>query len=303
MANAAVTMRLGWAGHLADVLVSLRPRQWVKNCFVLAAIIYSGRLESRANVLSVALAFSIFCFISSAGYLLNDVLDSETDREHPIKGVRPISLGRIGQTEALMLAAFLAASGLLASLLLGPGFLLIAASYLTGAMAYSLFLKRIVGLDVVVIAGLFVLRSGAGAVAIGVAISPWLYAATILSSVFLLLGKRRAELVLLSARATVYRTNLKHYRMEVLDRLLGPVAILTFVVYSAYCLLARGLPANHLMALTVPFAGFGLYRYYRLLSVGKITSSPEEAVFQDGALVLDGTAWAATSVIALYLLK
>ena len=188
-----------------DVLRALRPRQWVKNLLVFAALIFGQRLSHPASVVMSIYAFVVFCGLSSAVYLVNDVLDREADRHHPLKSRRPIASGAIGAGAALITSAVLTGAGLTAAFMMAPAFGLVAATYILLMTLYSAALKNHVILDTLAIAGGFVMRALGGAVAIGVPFSHWLLIMTMLLALFLALSKRRAELVDLPRNAIGHR--------------------------------------------------------------------------------------------------
>ncbi|HEV2122194.1 MAG TPA: UbiA family prenyltransferase, partial [Chloroflexota bacterium] len=198
--------RLTESLHL--LLRSARPRQWPKNAVVLLGLVFARYLFDPVPLSRAVLAMLLFCIVSVAVYLVNDLLDAEKDRLHPVKSRRPIASGRLSPTLAWITASVAGVGGLVASFLLAPGFGAIVAGYLALQAAYVGFFKHAVILDVLILASGFVLRAIAGAVVIGVPISPWLYVCTMLLALFLALGKRRQELVLLSGSAGGHRPSL-----------------------------------------------------------------------------------------------
>lgn len=287
------------ASLATDVLASLRPRQWIKNGFVFAALIFSGKLASAVPVAKAAAAFVLFCLLSSGIYLLNDVADRDADRQHPVKARRPIAAGRVSARLAVVLAAFSIGASVTLSTVLNVRFGLIALAYVVLMAAYTWYLKHLVLLDVFAIAGGFVLRAVGGAVAIGVSISPWLYLCTILLSLFLGFGKRRSELMLLESGAGGHRKNLDEYTGPLLDDLINIVAGATIMAYSLYTFFAAAVPTNHAMMITIPFVLYGVFRYLLLVHRADIGGSPEEAVWRDRMLLADLVLWALTSAVIL----
>src|SRR4051812_20519944 len=193
------------------LLAALRPSQWTKNFLLFAALLFSIRFTQIGTWYAAILAFAVFCVFSSAGYLINDLLDVEADREHPTKRLRPIASGELSRPVAIGSALALTLGGLALSLRLGTSFTAVAAGYLLLSVSYSAVLKHYVLIDLFGIAAGFVLRAAAGAVAIDVPISPWLYVCTGLAALFLALGKRRHELILLESSASRHRRNLDDY--------------------------------------------------------------------------------------------
>ena len=285
------------------LLASMRPRQWIKNGFVFAALIFAGKLSSPMSVWRSVAAFVLFCLLSSAIYLTNDVADREADRQHPLKATRPIASGRLTVPAALTAAAVLLACSLAASLALNLSFGLIALGYVVLQAAYTWYLKHLVLIDVFAIAGGFVLRAAGGAAAISVSISPWLYLCTILLSLFLGFGKRRSELLLLDSAAVGHRRNLDEYTAPLLDDLINIVAGATIMAYSLYTFFAAAVPANHAMMITIPFVLYGVFRYLLLVHRSDVAGSPEEAVYRDPMLLGDLVLWAVTAAAILALFK
>jgi 4-hydroxybenzoate polyprenyltransferase len=286
---------------LRDLLTTARPKQWIKNGFVFAALVFAGKLGQFDLVVKTVAAFVLFSLLSSTVYLLNDAADAEADRKHPLKANRPIAAGRIPVRLAVVIAAGVAVAGLGASALLDYRFGLVALAYLTLSVAYTFWLKHLVLLDVFTIAGGFVLRAMAGAAVIDVSISPWLYLCTILLSLFLGFGKRRHELLLLEGSAGVHRRNLEEYTGPLLDDLINIVAGATIIAYSMYTFFASAVPQNRAMMVTIPFVLYGIFRYLLLIHRTDFGGAPEEAVWRDTPLLIDLVLWAATSALILHL--
>jgi 4-hydroxybenzoate polyprenyltransferase len=284
---------------VTDLLKTARPKQWVKNGFVFAALIFASKLGHADLVARTVAAFVLFCVLSSAVYFLNDSLDVEADRQHPLKSSRPIAAGRIPVSAALAVATGLAIVSVGLAFVLDVHFGLVALGYLALQVAYSIQLKHLVLIDVFVIAAGFVLRAAGGAVVIHVTISPWLYLCTILVSLFLGFGKRRHELVLLEDTARVHRRNLEEYTGPLLDDLINIVAGATVIAYSLYTFYASDVPHNHAMMLTIPFVLYGIFRYLLLVHRTDMGGSPEEAVWRDLPLTIDVILWA---IIAAFIL-
>lgn len=289
------------AGGVAwDLLQTARPKQWIKNGFVFAAVVFAAKLSHPELVARSIAAFLLFSALSSGIYFLNDAVDAEADRRHPLKANRPVASGRISVSLALRLAALIIALALALSLLLGARFTLVAAGYVALNVAYSFYLKHEVLLDVFAIAGGFVLRAAAGAVVIGVSISAWLYLCTILISLFLGFAKRRHELLLLEEGAHIHRRNLGAYTAPLLDDLINIVAGATIIAYSLYTFFASAVPQNRAMMVTIPFVLYGIFRYLLLVHRTDVAGAPEEAVWRDPPLLIDLLLWAATSAFVLH---
>jgi len=280
---------------------ALRPRQWVKNVFVFAALVFAGRLGDGAAVARVALTFVLFCVLSSAVYLINDVRDREADRRHATKKRRAIASGEIGAGTASAVSVVLAVAALFAAFHLSTSLGEVASAYLVLNLGYSFGLKRVVILDVMMVATGFLLRALAGAVAIDVAISRWLVMCTGLLALFLGFVKRRQE-VAASEEGSVTRPILKEYSLPFLDQMIAVVTGATVVAYSLYAFspeVAQKLGTTHL-GLTIPFVLFGIFRYLYLVHQRGIGENPTLVVMTDGPLIVDILLWASTVVLALY---
>lgn len=268
-----------------------RPRQWTKNGFVLAGVVFSGLFTNLQSMLTAITAFFIFCLVSSAGYIYNDILDKEEDALHPIKCHRPLAAGQVSVGEAQKLVVILAVAAIGAGFSLDLSFGFIVLLYFLLTVAYSLWLKKLVLIDLLALAAGFVLRAAGGAVAVGVMISPWLLICTTLLSLFLGLGKRRHELLFLEDGASAHRITLDDYSPELLNQLLSSVTAATLVSYSIYTFTSgHGL----VMMLTIPFVLFGLFRYLYLIYCRDLGGSPEEVLLTDrqllGTVILWGVA-------------
>ena len=288
-------------GIVFDLLATARPKQWIKNGFVFAALVFAGKLGQFDLVAKAVAAFILFSCLSSTVYLLNDAADAEADRRHPLKANRPIAAGRISVATAVTMSAVVACATLAVSALLDYRFGLVALAYLVLSTSYTFWLKHVVLLDVFSIAGGFVLRAMAGAAVIHVSISPWLYLCTILLSLFLGFGKRRHELLLLDDSARGHRRNLEEYTGPLLDDLINIVAGATIIAYSMYTFFASAVPQNHAMMVTIPFVLYGVFRYLLLIHRTDIGGAPEEAVWRDSPLLIDLVLWVATSAVILHL--
>jgi 4-hydroxybenzoate polyprenyltransferase len=286
-----------------DLVTSIRPRQWIKNGFVFAALIFAAKAGHVDLVLKTFGAFIAFCALSSAIYLINDVADREADRLHPAKRNRPIAAGKISVQLAAATATVLLIFGLALGFALDPRFGLLALGYVALMGAYTFYLKHLVLIDVFAIAGGFVLRAAGGAYVINVHISPWLYLCTILISLFLGFGKRRHELLLLEESAVGHRKNLEEYTGPLLDDLINIVAGATIIAYSMYTFFATAVPQNHAMMVTIPIVLYGVFRYLLIIHRSDFAGSPEEAVLRDKPLLLSLVAWVATATFVLHVYR
>jgi 4-hydroxybenzoate polyprenyltransferase len=283
------------------VVQSLRPRQWVKNLFVFAGLIFARRLFTPSVWTAVA-AFGIFCALSGTVYLLNDVADRDRDRRHPEKRDRPIASGRLGVAAALAVAIVLAAAALGASVAVNGRFALVALAYLVLLGVYSAWLKHVVIVDVLVVSIGFVLRAVAGAVAIDVEISGWLLICTILIALFLALGKRRHEVVALAHAAPGHRPILEEYSAPLLDQMIAVVTASTVTAYALYTMSPETVAKfhTHLLPVTLPFVLYGIFRYLYLLYHRQLGGSPAELFLNDKALLWNAVAWIGTVLLVIY---
>ena len=277
-------------------LAALRPRQWTKNLLVFAAIIFAGDLDQSEKLLAAAGAFVVYCAASSAAYLLNDVRDVEHDRAHPVKRDRPIASGLVPPRAALVVAVVLAVVAFALAAVLGRWSVLVLCAFVALQLGYSLGLKHVVLIDVMAIAGLFVVRAVAGAVAVHVRISPWLLLCTGLLALFLALAKRRGELVLVGADRTPGRPVLEGYSLALVDQLVAVVAASTVIAYSLYTFTARDSKA---MMATIPFVLFGVFRYLLLVHREDAGEEPENVLLSDRPILACVALWALTAALLL----
>lgn len=282
---------------------SFRIRQWTKNGLLYVGLVFSFNLGNPRLVLLATLGAAVYCALSSATYLINDLADVEKDRLHPRKRHRAIASGIVSPAVAAAAAGLLIAIALPTAFWINTAFGLIALGYLALTVAYSYFLKHFVIIDVIVLAAGFVIRAVAGAVAVGVPISPWLYVCTVLGALFLGIGKRRHELVLLRDGANGHRPALEQYSEQLLDQMMAVVTPALVMAYSLYTFSAPNLPENHAMMLTIPFVLYGVFRYLYLIHVRGEGGSPEEILLRDRAIMVDIVAWFATSTVILYFVR
>jgi 4-hydroxybenzoate polyprenyltransferase len=281
------------------LLASLRPQQWVKNGFVFAALIFSRSLTDWHRNARVTAGALLFCMISSAVYLLNDILDAPEDRKHPLKRLRPLASGRLGVGTAAIVAIILALLSLYGAWRLDRTFFIILLAYAVINVLYSWVLKRVVLLDVFLISAGFVLRVISGGVIIHVEISPWLVVCTTLLALFLALSKRRHELVV----AGDHRSILSHYSPYFLDQLIGIVTASTVMSYALYTLsndVQVKFPGKRL-DLTIPFVLFGIFRYLYLVHQNEEGGNPTRLLFTDPVLLSVVLFWAASVIFIIYL--
>jgi 4-hydroxybenzoate polyprenyltransferase len=288
---------------LAAVVESLRLGQWVKNGFVFAPLIFSHGLTNWSRDAQVLAAALIFCLVSSAVYLINDILDADEDRRHPLKCLRPIASGRLAVRGATVIAALLTLTGMVGAWVLDRWFFGVVAVFLAVNLLYSTLLKHVMLVDVFMIAAGFVLRVLGGAVVIHVEVSAWLIACTTLLALFLALAKRRHELVLLKEDAAGHRAILAHYTPYFLDQLIGVVTASTVMSYTLYTLsedVKTKFPGKRL-ELTIPFVLFGIFRYLYLIHRNEGGGNPTRLLFTDGVLLTVVVMWAAAVILIIYI--
>jgi 4-hydroxybenzoate polyprenyltransferase len=272
---------------LRALIKTLRIRQWTKNGFVLMAVVFDQKLTNLDAVERSLAAFAVFCLLSSAVYIFNDIRDIEADRQHPTKRNRPIASGALPVPVAYAEAGVLLAIIAPIAYLLSPIFSLICLAYLLINVAYSIWLKHIPVLDVLIVAAGFVLRVGSGVSVIQVErFSPWLYLVMLLLALYMGFGKRRAELQTLAESANQHRRVLDGYTIPFLDQMIIIVSSTTIISYSLYTFSAPNLPEDHSMMLTIPFVLYGIFRYLYLIQVKHEGGAPEELLLTDHPLQL-----------------
>lgn len=292
-----------WRHHaqLPPLIRAMRPIQWTKNSLVFAALLFDRQVFELDRLWRCLGAALVFCAVSSAIYLINDVRDQEQDRLHPRKRFRPIAAGQLSASFATKIAGLLLLTALLASIAIQPAFVLVVVGYVALMVGYSYGLKRLVILDVFAIAAGFVLRAAGGAVAIDVSASPWLFVCTALGALFIGFGKRRNELVTLEASAGAHRANLDDYSLPMLDQIIAIVSASMLVSYAFYSFDASNVPDSHAMMLTIPFVAYGLFRYLFLIYRRGEGGSPELLLVRDPGLITCIVGWVTTSLVILYL--
>lgn len=286
---------------LKQLLITMRPKQWTKNLFIFAALLFDLKLFDLTYGVKTVLAFLLFCILSGSVYLINDLTDIEKDRQHPVKRNRPLASGKLKRSWAVTAAVVVPPITLSLCFLLQPLFGLIALAYFVIQLLYSFGLKNVVILDVLIIAAGFVLRVAAGsAVAEAQRFSPWIYVCITLLALFLALGKRRNELTLLDANALEHRKVLQEYSPELLDEMIALVTSSTVIAYSLYTFSAENLPANKAMMLTIPFVLYSIFRYLYLIHEKNLGGSPEEILIRDAPFIVSNLCWGAVVVLILY---
>jgi 4-hydroxybenzoate polyprenyltransferase len=286
----------------SSLVRSLRPSQWTKNLIVFAALLFARRLTDPSAVLLSIAAFAVFCALSGVVYLLNDIVDRQADRQHPLKRHRPIASGALPVSVAATTATVLGVGALSAAFLLRFEFGIVAAAYVALLALYSGPLKHVVIIDVLTIAIGFVLRAVAGAVVINVEISNWLLIVTVLLALFLALSKRRHELVLLADGATSHRPILEEYSPYLLDQMISVVTASTLVSYAFYTVSPDTVQkfGTDKLGLTLPFPLYGIFRYLYLVHQKEGGGSPSDLLLNDRPLLACVALWAIAVVLVLY---
>jgi 4-hydroxybenzoate polyprenyltransferase len=284
----------------------MRPHQWTKNVFVYAGLVFDGQLLVLSSLALVTLSFFLLCLVAGAIYIVNDVIDVENDRRHPKKRHRPLPSGQISVRVAMLAAFLLSIIGIGGAFLYNGRYALILLAYLLLNILYSLRLKHIVLIDILVIVSGYVLRVAGGAIVVSVArFSPWMYVCIALLAMFLAIGKRRQELVLLGDMASDIRPIYKHYNIALLDDLLRFSVMSTFLGYLLYTIETSPalLSTSNLALLTVPFVTYALMRYLYLIHVKGEGSAPDEVLLSDRPLQVSILLWGVASVLIIYLTK
>jgi 4-hydroxybenzoate polyprenyltransferase len=288
---------------LSELVKSTRPQQWLKNFFVFAPLLFSQNVLNGPLALRSLQAFLVFCLISGAVYIFNDLRDLEEDKQHPLKSLRPLASGGITKAQAVTLFLVLTVFSLGWAFFININFLVCVAAYFILQIAYSLRLKHIVILDVFIIAAGFLLRVVAGGFAIEVYLSPWLLICTLLLALFLAMSKRRHELILLQENASAHRPILKEYSPHLLDQMISVVTASVVVAYCLYTISEETVAKFETTSLifTVPFVIYGIFRYLYLVHQKAQGGSPEMLLLKDKPLLVDLFLWILTAGLILYL--
>jgi 4-hydroxybenzoate polyprenyltransferase len=289
---------------MRELLRAMRPRQWVKNAVIFSAIVFDAKLDDVTYLAYTAAGLVIFCLVSGTVYLINDLVDVDKDRQHPKKRHRPLASGRLSARVAQGAIFVVLLICLPSSFLLDPLFGGLVSAYLALQVAYSLWLKNVVIVDVLVLAAGFVLRVASGAALVDAErFSPWLYVCMVLLALFLGFSKRRGELVLLQENANNYRAILQEYSLPLLDEMISVVTATTVLAYSLYTFDPGNphLPDNNAMMLTIPFVLYGIFRYLYLIHQKGETAPPDEVLLKDRPLQATVGLWGLTALALLYL--
>jgi 4-hydroxybenzoate polyprenyltransferase len=284
------------------LIKTMRPRQWSKNIFVFAALVFDKQLFHRAAFLETLAGFFLFCLISSSVYIFNDIVDIEADRQHPEKKKRPIPAGELPLSVAWIAGTLITVVTLVLSYIMDAEFAFVVLAYFLLNLAYSRWLKHIPIIDVLVLAACFVLRVEGGVTLIDVErFSPWIYIVMTLLALYLGFGKRRAELALLAQGAGSHRKVFEGYTIPLLDQYILIVSGTTIVAYSLYTFTAPNVPANHSMMLTIPFVLYAIFRYLYLVQIKHSGGAPEEILLSDRPLQIAMFLWALAVLAVFYL--
>ena len=282
---------------MGSLLRSIRPHQWLSNLVVFAALVFSLNLFDVALLVRVGIGFLLLCALSGATFLVNDVVDRERDRRHPVRRHRPVATGELSVRQATIAALVLAGGSLAGAYALLPAFGLAATGYLLLMVGYSLVLRRLPVLDVLAIAAGLVLRAVSGALLIQVTISPWLYLSVGGLGLILALGRIQYEMRLAEATGTLEPGK---YTLDMVEPMNHLAVAFTLIVYCLYTFLAAGLPTNYTMMLTIPFAIYGIFRYRYLTFQQAGGQSPERLMLSDKPLLIAVGLWVLTAVGVLY---
>lgn len=281
----------------------MRPRQWIKNIFIFAPLVFDKKLTDPAALLITIAGAVLFSLVASSVYLFNDLSDVEADRQHPRKKHRPIASGALPVSVARTSAVILLVVSLGLAFLISPAFFIVCLVYFTLNISYSLWLKHIELLDVLLLSSFYVIRVVAGVTIIEVErFSPWLYLAATSVALLMGIGKRRAELLKAQGDANGTRKVLKLYTLPFLDNLLMIVLTITIMTYSLYTFASPNLPPNHATMLTIPFVIYGVFRYLYLLQVKGHGEAPEEIVLTDRPFQINMLLWGLSILAIFYLL-
>jgi 4-hydroxybenzoate polyprenyltransferase len=280
----------------------MRPRQWVKNVLIFIPLVFDEQFDDPAALLWISVGFVFFCLVSSAVYILNDLSDLEADRSHPVKRERPLASGELPLPVARWAAFLLLVISFIPAYLLSWEFSRLLLVYLILNLGYSIYLKHVAIVDVFILASFYVLRVFAGLTLIEVAnpFSPWLFVVTTLLALFIGFGKRRAELALMAENAANHRRVLEGYTIPLLDQYLTIISATTIAAYSLYTFSAPNLPGNHYMMLTIPFAIYGILRYFYLVQIKQVGGAPEEELLSDRPLQIAFLLWGLAVIGILY---
>jgi 4-hydroxybenzoate polyprenyltransferase len=287
---------------MIGIVKSMRPRQWPKNVFIFAALVFDRQFFHWGPLVRIIGGLIVLCLASGTVYLINDIVDRRQDQLHPVKRLRPIASGALPVPAALVAIAVLAIVSLGLSFLLAMDFGLLIVFFLLLNLAYSFYLKHVPIVDALTIAVCFLLRVGGGVLLIRVErFSPWMYVCMVLLALYISFGKRRSEILLLEDGASNHRKVLSGYSLPLLDGYIQIVSAATIICYSFYTFSAPNLPANHAMMLTILFVMYSVFRYLYLINVENAGGEPEELLLTDHPLQAGIALWGLSAMLILYL--
>jgi 4-hydroxybenzoate polyprenyltransferase len=287
---------------LRALLKTMRLKQWAKNVFLMAAVVFDRKLTNTDAILHTIIGVFAFSLVASVVYIVNDIADVEADRRHPTKRNRPIASGKLTVPVAWVSAAILLLVAFPVAIWLSPAFALISLLYLILNLIYSKWIKHVVLLDIIILASFYVIRVAAGVALIDVVrFSPWIYIFTTFLALLMGTGKRRAELSEIADGPNDQRRVLDGYTLNFLDQLITLASGMTIITYSSYTFSAPNLPENHAMMLTIPFLIYGIFRYQYLLQVKGSGSAPEELVLSDRPLQFAIALWGLAVLVVFYI--
>lgn len=281
-----------------NLIKLMRPKQWIKNTFVFPAILFSKNIFDLNQFINVIWCFISFCMISSSVYILNDIIDVEKDRQHPIKKYRPIASGEVSKKEGYVVMTVLMIGSFVLAYVNNLLLVVIIFTYFVNNVLYSFKIKHMVIIDVMSIAFGFILRVSAGAVTINVRISPWILLCTLLLALFLGFSKRRNELIILQKSAGRYRKILEEYSVEFIDNMLSIITASILMAYSIYTFTAY---EQQYMMVTIPFVLYGIFRYQYIVYKKNLGGSPEDIVLSDKPLMIDIVLWIILCMVIIYI--
>lgn len=298
-----ITISAGKSNIAANILVSMRPKQWVKNLFVFAPLIFSKSLFIYPLNIKAVAVFLIFCVVSGSVYIINDIADKDKDKSHPLKKLRPIASNRISTRAASRVAAALLPVSFILAYMIDTLFMTVLVIYFLINIMYSAFLKHVIFLDIFIIAIGFVLRTAGGGLAIHVEVSSWLILCTFLVALFLAMCKRRHELTLLKQEATNHRKILSQYSPYLLDQLIAVVTASTLITYALYTMSDDVYVkfGNNNLVYTIPFVLYGIFRYLYLVHQEDKGGNPTEIMMNDVPILINIGLWVLASALILYL--
>ena len=288
---------------LTGLIKTMRPKQWLKNVFVFAPLVFDVKLFDLRYLAQTIAGFVLLCLVSGTVYIINDLADIEGDRQHPRKRNRPLAAGQISVPAAIIGAVVILLIALPLGFLLDYVLGAILTGYLLIQIAYSFWLKNVVILDVLIVASGFLLRVAAGVPLVEAErFSPWLYICMTLLALLIGFGKRRHELMLLKENANTHRRSLEEYNLPLLDHIISIVTSSTLLAYALYTFSAPNLPPNHAMMLTIPFILYTIFRYLYLIHVKEMGGAPEEIVLSDRPLQAAILLWGLSVIVVMYFL-